>query len=657
MSDDNPFEDYSLEQRHPPLQLSVAQQDRAAGLLVGMAIGEWMTSPKYDENDRRQHSDMITDRALIAAGKEKSEPFRYQEYIEYDPWDIRLSFGHITGAVLRELHLSADEVFQSAYFDALGHAHEMGYGHAQVMGEAYALWAVMLHQAILTGEADLRDGIPFLSDTRPLWHGTHLDWTDLIHKMEREFDQDLSWAGPDDLLHAAWAAVSAPGSTRHSHRFASGMKAPSFVKGEWGVGPFLGAALGALHGYSAIPWTWRRFLRDTRGNGAEHLMRSAVSLALGLECSSDRWPYFQRMDPQESGSAPTVVHPSDPGVLIGGIRALQETRADAAVSLCSAGVKLRPPRGSSVDHAVFWLVDSDDPQDNPNLAFVLQDAARTILALRQEGKTVVLHGLTGESRTPTVAAVYGALISGGSVWGELQRVTHALPQAAPNAGFLHHLAAADVRPTEVVEGGPVEPEPAGHLSVDRQLIELLSWTVVAELLESVAGEGWVEPGGRREDGFAVVLREGPRMEFLCMGAGITVDDELVMSWPRAVTVGTPQAIVAHLRSAARLVPELQMITSAAVPSWKPSFAASLMRNGYGRARFIRIRPLAEKPGEMLIYHYSGGPDLFCEVDESTFVVTRESIGTSTTTLWHQGEGDPDTAARAVLDQLPLGENV
>ena len=173
--------------------------------------------------------------------------------------------------------------------------------------------------------------------------------------MERGLDPDLDRGGPYDLLHSAWAAVSTSGTTKRSQRFTTGMEAGRSTEGKWTFGPLVGAALGATHGYSAIPWAWRRFLRDTRGDSMEHLMRSAVSAALDLDQVPGRWPEFQRAEPPESVSPVTVAHPSDPGVLLGGIGALEGTQIEAAVSLCSPGAKLRSPRSTAADHAVFWI--------------------------------------------------------------------------------------------------------------------------------------------------------------------------------------------------------------------------------------------------------------------------------------------------------------
>ncbi|MCJ7671732.1 MAG: dual specificity protein phosphatase family protein, partial [Acidimicrobiia bacterium] len=86
------------------------------------------------------------------------------------------------------------------------------------------------------------------------------------------------------------------------------------------------------------------------------------------------------------------------------------------------------------------LVDSPHLGDNPNLDFVLHDAAEAITAWREENKTVFVHCVAGISRTPTVVAAYLASRQGASGLDALARVTEAHPRANPNAGFLEALS-------------------------------------------------------------------------------------------------------------------------------------------------------------------------------------------------------------------------
>ena len=99
-------------------------------------------------------------------------------------------------------------------------------------------------------------------------------------------------------------------------------------------------------------------------------------------------------------------HPHDNGVFLGGYDSAFTGGYDAVISLCRMG-----SADLGVEHVEFWLIDQG-PQGNSNLEFVLDDAARTISALRAEGKTVLLHCVEGRSRTPSVAARYSMLLGG-----------------------------------------------------------------------------------------------------------------------------------------------------------------------------------------------------------------------------------------------------
>jgi hypothetical protein len=88
----------------------------------------------------------------------------------------------------------------------------------------------------------------------------------------------------------------------------------------------------------------------------------------------------------------------------------------------------RPAAGDVARHVVR-LIDST-PEDNPNLDFVIDDAARTVLRLRDEGRRLFLHCVAGQSRTPAVAARV-AVLAGVPLGEALRSVVHALPGARP----------------------------------------------------------------------------------------------------------------------------------------------------------------------------------------------------------------------------------
>ena len=71
--------------------------------------------------------------------------------------------------------------------------------------------------------------------------------------------------------------------------------------------------------------------------------------------------------------------------------------------------------------------------------FVLAEAAAAVEQFRSEGKTVLLHCVRAESRTPTVAALYGAALLGIHIEEALADVRQVLPKASPNPLFLEIL--------------------------------------------------------------------------------------------------------------------------------------------------------------------------------------------------------------------------
>jgi protein-tyrosine phosphatase len=90
---------------------------------------------------------------------------------------------------------------------------------------------------------------------------------------------------------------------------------------------------------------------------------------------------------------------------------------------------------AGVEQIDIRLIDIVDSDANPNLDFVLNDTVRLIEQLRKEGRTVLLHCVACQSRTPTVAAPYGARRQGISGVLALQDIASVLPDAWPNSDF------------------------------------------------------------------------------------------------------------------------------------------------------------------------------------------------------------------------------
>lgn len=84
-------------------------------------------------------------------------------------------------------------------------------------------------------------------------------------------------------------------------------------------------------------------------------------------------------------------------------------------------------------HLDVLLIDQID--ENLNLDFVLADTVWAIEALRAQGRTVFVHCVEAISRTPTIAALYGARLKGVTIDQALADVCDVLRQADPNPDF------------------------------------------------------------------------------------------------------------------------------------------------------------------------------------------------------------------------------
>ena len=208
------------------------------------------------------------------------------------------------------------------------------------------------------------------------------------------------------------------------------------------VAAIAGALLGARWGASAIPAEWRRISHGYPGMRGERLVELA-HLAANKGPGVYDWPLADHIDYSICTRTATLVrHPYDDGVWLADASALDDLPDDvtAVVSLCLVGRdQVRP----DIEHVGYRLIDHADPAVNPNLDFILADAARTIAALRDEGHGVLLHCVAAQSRTPTVGIAY-AMLRGVDRAKALDAVCAALPAAHPNAGFRAALKRLDL---------------------------------------------------------------------------------------------------------------------------------------------------------------------------------------------------------------------
>jgi ADP-ribosylglycohydrolase len=301
--------------------------------------------------------------------------------------------------------------------------------------EACALWCVAIRDAVLTGTLDVRAGLPLLAPERAAL------WQERIEAAERSRPRDFTRNGwVVEAFQGAWSAIHFTSSSAvgPAHLLAALEEAVRGGRDTDTVAAIAGGLLGAAYGYTAVPFEWRRRLHGWPGLRTRDLMMLGMELGRGEGHRLDAWPRAERHDySMWSRTDALVQHPHDDGVWLGGVGSLgrmAELGIDAVVSLCRLGT-LDVPGVPPEDHATFWVIDSPVEDENAHAAFVLREAAVAVERFRAEGKTVLLHCVRAESRTPTVAALYGARVASISPLEALEDLQRVMPGARPNALF------------------------------------------------------------------------------------------------------------------------------------------------------------------------------------------------------------------------------
>ena len=312
--------------------------------------------------------------------------------------------------------------------------------HDPMAGEGAALWCLMIRHAVLTG--DLPDADACVAELEQhLGRPGSVDWRALLVEAaskEPSVFTENGWVV--GAMQAAWSAIvhtPVPDDFECRHLQTALATAIGIGHDTDTVAAIAGALLGARWGGSAIPQLWQQPLHGwgvDGPRGAAALVRLAVLTVEGGEGRGrnhrgGRWPDIDRMDYRGYGGEETYVpHPLVDGVWIGGVLPLDDLpeEIDAVVSLCRIGTAQLP---AHVESHVVRLIDTV-PADNPHGGFVIDDAARTVLRLRAEGKRVYLHCVASQSRTPTVATRV-AMLAGHSRQESLDAVIQALPSAQP----------------------------------------------------------------------------------------------------------------------------------------------------------------------------------------------------------------------------------
>jgi ADP-ribosyl-[dinitrogen reductase] hydrolase len=294
-------------------------------------------------------------------------------------------------------------------------------------GDACVLWCCAIRHAILTGLLDARIGLQYIAI------GRRDLWASRLNVAEASKPSDFTNNGwVVEALQAAWSAIAttpipqddpAKRVFRVDHLRLTLDAAVRGGNDTDTVAAIAGGLLGAAYGASAVPADWRRVLHGWPGLATRDLVALVTRIV-----EADK-PFSYDID-----SLAPVRHPHDDGVWLGNVTTLRTLPpgVDAVVSLCRVNDDDLPVGVEQID---VRLIDIVDPDANPNLDFVLTDTVRLVEQLRSDGRTVLVHCVAAQSRTPTVAALYGARKQGISGQAALRDVVSVLPDAYPNSDF------------------------------------------------------------------------------------------------------------------------------------------------------------------------------------------------------------------------------
>ncbi len=287
--------------------------------------------------------------------------------------------------------------------------------HDPLAGDACVLWCSGIRHAVLYGTFDgVREGLRLIPEERRTSWAARLTAAEVLPPRSFTLNGYVVTA-----LQAAWSAITrtpipaddpASGSFACHHLTLALEAAVRAGHDTDTVGAIAGMLLGARWGASAIPAEWHRRVHGWPGLDARELAQLGLLAVLKGQLDAKGWPLEGCRPPLDAREVLTP-HPYDRGVLLGSVlhaRALP-SQVDAVVSLCHlAGDDLSAlPRE---DRIQLWLIDRSGSNQHP--AYVIDQAAHAVAALRAEGKTVMIHCAAGRSRTSAVAARYATIQAG-----------------------------------------------------------------------------------------------------------------------------------------------------------------------------------------------------------------------------------------------------
>lgn len=185
-------------------------------------------------------------------------------------------------------------------------------------------------------------------------------------------------------------------------------------------------------GADGTPWAVAAQATANYGNGLLADVSGPLADTSGWPNCASLATFYKSHWPARPWSAEL---PGDPGVIVGNVHAAQDHGCDAVVSLCRMGAT----QIEADAWRTIWMVDAAAESANPRLDFVVRDAVDLIAVLRAQDKSVYLHCVAGESRTPTIAAAYLRLHLGIPVKDTLAAYKAIKSTANPNKRFLTYL--------------------------------------------------------------------------------------------------------------------------------------------------------------------------------------------------------------------------
>ena len=302
--------------------------------------------------------------------------------------------------------------------------------------EACVLWCEAMRQSIVLGtKASPRDALHMLEESRQdVWQG-YID----------EAESKAMWQFENNgfvvsAFQAAWSAIFH--TTIPSHRPDLGLfesmhfehaleRAVRAGNDTDTVAAIAGMLLGSWWGQSAIPGRWITQLYGYDNFTVQDLVRLSVLTLRGGESNSEEWPECEKVktDHFQPSHDIGVLSVTDK-LLLGGQPTLSNGKYtfDSAISLSRIGT-MESPVDSKYQFTVRVI---DRSYENLNLDYSFFDVSRVLASWLEEGKTVLLHCVKAENRTPTFAIAYLMYMHGYTFEDAHTEVTSALPMARTN---------------------------------------------------------------------------------------------------------------------------------------------------------------------------------------------------------------------------------